>query len=572
MMNEVDGKSHKVIQGISANPGIAVGKVVCLDNKRRKVLPNAISADEVDIHLDAFERGRRILVKELSDMVEYLDANSAAIIETQKQIVLDAEIEKRVKSVIKDELLSGDYAIYKTFCDFIERLKESGSELFRQRIVDLENLRDRFIDIVCKDEQNLSIEKGTILVVNELSPTELVALHSEGLVGLVMERGGVTSHASLIAQSLEIPCIVSAKNATSKAFEVKAILDGREGQLILSPDSDLLEEYKLKLLKYKKNQKRLLKNINEPSITKSGTEFFLSANLEFASEIAQLKKYNATDIGLLRTEGLLFRNKTSFDEQLKFYESILSSTDGTVTFRLFDVGGDKLNSKIPAEANPFLGWRGIRMLLDEKDLLETQLKSLLICAGKYKGRVKILIPMISVEEEVLQIKERIVDIHKELSNLGNKIDEQVSIGAMIEVPSAALNAENLAKHLDFMSIGTNDLTQYTLAVDRGNEKICSLYQQQHPSIWKLIKITAEAAEKTDTELAVCGELAGSVLGACGLIGSGIMNLSMISSAIPKVKEELISHEDSEFKELSESFLAASNTTKIKEIFEHWRIH
>ena len=572
MMNEVDGKSHKVIQGISANPGIAVGKVVCLDNKRRKVLPNAISADEVDIHLDAFERGRRILVKELSDMVEYLDANSAAIIETQKQIVLDAEIEKRVKSVIKDELLSGDYAIYKTFCDFIERLKESGSELFRQRIVDLENLRDRFIDIVCKDEQNLSIEKGTILVVNELSPTELVALHSEGLVGLVMERGGVTSHASLIAQSLEIPCIVSAKNATSKAFEVKAILDGREGQLILSPDSDLLEEYKLKLLKYKKNQKRLLKNINEPSITKSGTEFFLSANLEFASEIAQLKKYNATDIGLLRTEGLLFRNKTSFDEQLKFYESILSSTDGTVTFRLFDVGGDKLNSKIPAEANPFLGWRGIRMLLDEKDLLDTQLKSLLICAGKYKGRVKILIPMISVEEEVLQIKERIVDIHKELSNLGNKIDEQVSIGAMIEVPSAALNAENLAKHLDFMSIGTNDLTQYTLAVDRGNEKICSLYQQQHPSIWKLIKITAEAAEKTDTELAVCGELAGSVLGACGLIGSGIMNLSMISSAIPKVKEELISHEDSEFKELSESFLAASNTTKIKEIFEHWRIH
>jgi phosphotransferase system enzyme I (PtsI) len=572
MMNEVDGKSHKVIQGISANPGIAVGKVVCLDNKRRKVLPNAISADEVDIHLDAFERGRRILVKELSDMVEYLDANSAAIIETQKQIVLDAEIEKRVKSVIKDELLSGDYAIYKTFCDFIERLKESGSELFRQRIVDLENLRDRFIDIVCKDEQNLSIEKGTILVVNELSPTELVALHSEGLVGLVMERGGVTSHASLIAQSLEIPCIVSAKNATSKAFEVKAILDGREGQLILSPDSDLLEEYKLKLLKYKKNQKRLLKNINEPSITKSGTEFFLSANLEFASEIAQLKKYNATDIGLLRTEGLLFRNKTSFDEQLKFYESILSSTDGTVTFRLFDVGGDKLNSKIPAEANPFLGWRGIRMLLDEKDLLDTQLKSLLICAGKYKGRVKILIPMISVEEEVLQIKQRIVDIHKELSNLGNKIDEQVSIGAMIEVPSAALNAENLAKHLDFMSIGTNDLTQYTLAVDRGNEKICSLYQQQHPSIWKLIKITAEAAEKTDTELAVCGELAGSVLGACGLIGSGIMNLSMISSAIPKVKEELISHEDSEFKELSESFLAASNTTKIKEIFEHWRIH
>jgi phosphotransferase system enzyme I (PtsI) len=571
-MSKVESIDHKVISGISANSGIAIGNIVCINSNRRKVLPKSISETEVDTHLKIFKDGRSALLDELSGMLDYLDEQSGSIIDTQKQIVLDSEVEKRVESLIKNELLSSDFAVYKTFCDFIERLKESGSELFRQRIVDLENLRDRFIDVICDDDNSFSVKKGTILVTKELSPTELVSLHAEGLSGLVMEKGGITSHAALIAQSLEIPCIVSAKSATSKAFNTKGVLDGREGVLILDPEKELLDSYKSKLKKFKRAQKRLLDNINEPSETKSGTEFFLSANIEFESELNQLKKYNATNIGLLRTEGLLFSNKTAFDEQVRFYESVLSATEGSVTFRLFDVGGDKLNAKIPEEANPFLGWRGIRMLLDEKELLETQLKALLICAGKNKGRVKILVPMISVEEEIIALKDIIEELQNKLRNEGIKIDEKVALGAMIEVPSAALNAKNLAEHLDFMSIGTNDLTQYTMAVDRGNEKICSLYQQQHPAIWELIKITVEAAVKTNTEIAVCGELAGNVLGACGLVGLGIRNLSMIPNAIPRIKEELISHNDSEFNELAESFLAASNTTQIKKIFEDWRVH
>ena len=571
-MTESEIKEHKIIKGVSANSGIAIGNVVCVDSKRKKVLPKSISESEIDTHIEYFFKGRDTLVEELSQMLNYLDANSSDIIETQKQIILDAEIENRVQKIIREELLSSDFAIYRTFCDFIERLKESGSELFRQRIVDLENLRDRFIDVICNDKNTLNIKKGTILVTKELSPTELVSLHENGLGGLVMEKGGVTSHAALIAQSLEIPCIVSSKNATSKASNGKAILDGREGILILDPDKAQLDEYRNKLRKIKRTQKRLLKNISEPSITKSGTEFSLSANIEFASELASLKKYNAKNIGLVRTEGLLFSGKISFDEQVRFYESVLAGVESTVTFRLFDVGGDKLNSKLPEEANPFLGWRGIRMLLDEEELLETQLKALLTCAGKNKGRVKILVPMVSVEEEIIRLRSIISSLKKGLQNDGIEVEQNTLLGAMIEVPSAALNAKNLAKHLDFMSIGTNDLTQYTLAVDRGNEKICSLYQQQHPSIWSLIKTTADAANSTNTELAVCGELAGNILGACGLIGLGITNLSMISGSIPKVKEELISHDDAEFKKLSETFLASSNTTQVKEAFEEWRIH
>ncbi|MEP1151503.1 MAG: phosphoenolpyruvate--protein phosphotransferase [Balneola sp.] len=571
-MTRGEATDQNIIYGISANTGIAIGEVVSVDSKRKKVLPKAIEASEIEQHLEHFQKGRDVVLAELSDMLSYLDANSAAIIDTQKQIILDAEIENRVHKIIKEELLSCDFAIYRTFCDFIERLKESGSELFRQRIVDLENLRDRFIDAICNDEKSLKIKKGTILVTKELSPTELVSLHENGLSGLVMEKGGVTSHAALIAQSLEIPCIVSAKNATAKVHNGKAILDGREGMLILDPDDDELAKYKAKLKKIKRTQQRLLKNISEPSVTKSGTEFSLSANIEFESELAQLEKYNAKDIGLLRTEGLLFSNKTSFEEQTRFYESVLKGVEGTVTFRLFDVGGDKLSAKLPSEANPFLGWRGIRMLLDETELLETQLKALLTCAGKNKNRVKILVPMISVEEEILELKEIIDSLQKKLMVEGVEIDEEIALGAMIEVPSAALNAENLAQHLDFMSIGTNDLTQYTMAVDRGNERICSLYQQQHPAVWSLINTTAAAAKKTNTELSVCGELAGDILGACGLVGLGVTNLSMISGSIPKVKEELISHKDAEFESLAETFLAASNTKQLKEAFEDWRIH
>ncbi len=571
-MNEPNAGTSKTIKGIPASPGIAIGKVVCVDNKRRKVLPRSIQASEIESQLAQFQRARDTIVAELGDMLNYLKTESSAIIETQKQIVIDIEIEKRVSAAIREELLSCDFAVYRTFCDFIERLKESGSELFQQRIIDLENLKDRFIDVICGNEASLEIEAGTILVTKELSPTELVSLHEKGLSGLVMEKGGVTSHAVLIAQSLDIPCVVNAKDAIKRAANEKAVLNGREGILILEPGKNELKVYQTKLRKLKKTQKRLLKNISEPSVSKSGTEFLLAANIEFESEIKFLKKYNAGHIGLLRTEGLLFSNKISYEEQTGFYESVLKGVDGTVTFRLFDVGGDKLNAKLPQEANPFLGWRGIRMLLDEENLLENQLKAILTCAGKNKGRVKILIPMISILEEVRAVKNVVQRIQNELSESGTEIDEHVAIGAMIEVPGAALHAEQLAAELDFMSIGTNDLTQYTLAVDRGNEKISGLYQQQHPSIWKLIKATAEAAHKVNTELAVCGELAGDVLGACGLFGMGIKNLSMIASSIPKVKEELISHTDEEFKQFADICISAATTTQIKEAFEDWRIH
>ncbi|WP_018128204.1 phosphoenolpyruvate--protein phosphotransferase [Balneola vulgaris] len=571
-MSNMDVEALQTIDGISASPGIAIGELVPLDNTRRKVLPKEITSADCELHKQAFVKARTTLVSELDEMLGYLDSTSRSIIETQKQIALDLEIERKVVDVIENKLMSGDYAVYHTFCEFIERLKESGSELFQQRIVDLENLRDRFIDHMCKEDNEIKLKKGDILVAKDLSPTELVSYHESGLSGIVMERGGVTSHAALIAQSLQIPCVVNAPNALRKSKKGTAILDGREGKLILNPDDEALDYYKKKLKKLKRSQKRLLKNLSEPNKTKSNTSFNLAANIEFESELGNLKKYNAEQIGLLRTEGLLFQNKISNEEQTSFYESVLKSVKGEVTVRLFDVGGDKIDSRIAEEANPFLGWRGIRMLLDEKTLLRNQLKALLTCSGFHKGRLKILVPMISMLEEVIQFKTLLEQVRSELEDEGIETDADLKIGVMIEVPSAALMAEEIAKEVDFMSIGTNDLTQYTLAVDRGNEKICGLYQQQHPALWKLIKVVVDAGESTNTEVTVCGELAGDVLGACGLYGLGVRNLSMITASIPKVKEELISHIDKDFGELAQYFLNANTTEEIKAKFEEWRLH
>ncbi len=572
MMSSKSQSLGNVIAGISASEGIAIGKVHVLDKKKRQVVPKSIQVSHVNHHKENFKKARQLLTQELDDMLTHLDRTSAEIIESQKHIALDPEIERRVFEIIEVDFLSVDYAVYTTYCLFIEKLKESGSELFQQRIIDLEDLRDRLVDLVCDDSKSIEIKKGAIVVAKELSPTELVAMHESGIEGLVMEKGGVTSHAALIAQSLGIPCIVNAKNAISSTKDGKVILDGREGLLILKPTKEEFTFYKAKLSKLKRKRKQLLKNATEPSETKTGTSFSLSANVEFLSEAEQANLYHANGVGLLRTEGLLFSGKISESDQERFYEQLLNGVSGTLVVRLFDVGGDKAGLRHIEEANPFLGWRGIRMLLDERVMFTTQLKALLKVAGKYPGRVKILVPMISVEEEIIEVKRTIEDVQRNLKNTGFEIDIDIPLGIMIEVPSAALIADKLARHVDFFSIGTNDLTQYTLAVDRGNERICSLYQQQHPAIWRLIKITVDAAQANNIGISVCGELAGSPLGASGLLGMGVTDLSMVPISIPKVKEELISHTDMEFRALSEQILDSSSATQVLEIFEEWRIH
>lgn len=557
------------LKGLPGSEGIAIGKVLVLDHKKMKVQPKKIKPEFKEANLKRYAKAKQQFLAELEELANNLDKEAAGILETQKHIVSDMEIEKRINTSIKIDSYSVDFSIYKIFNEFIERLRESGSELFQQRIIDIENIRDRLIALSSKKEKVLEVEKGAILIVSEISPTDLVSFYEKGVSGLIMDKGGVTSHAAIIAHSLNIPCIVSTKVAVQSAiFAKKAIVDAVNGELILDPSKDKLAEFRKRVRKIQRS-KIALRIAKKTSETLDGIPFHLRANIEFPQELSVADQYGAEGIGLLRTEALLYGGiaKKSEAEQDKFYKQILSNSSGPVTIRLFDVGGDKLNTHTPDEANPFLGWRGIRMLLDEKEMLVSQLRAVLKVAGEFPGRIKILVPMVSVFEEIIEVKKIIKQVKKGLVKEGTKIDDSVQIGIMIEVPSAALLAKHLAKEVDFLSIGTNDLTQYTLAVDRGNEQICALYQQHHPAVWQLIKLTKEAADEHEIELSVCGELAGDVLGASCLVGMGINDLSMSPSSIARVKESLVARTSSELKKISEQILVCKTTSEVLEFYK-----
>lgn len=559
------------IQGRSAGSGIAIGKAVIINSESKTIAPTSIRKKEVAHHIERFRESKKNLTAKLEEMSGGLkDTATAEIIDTQQQIIQDPEIEKSVFDIIENKLLSVDFAVYQTYCTFIERLKESGSELFRQRIIDLEDIRDRFIAEVC-DQKNLkSIKKGSIIITREISPTDLVSYYEDGASGLVMEKGGTTAHAAIIAKSLGMPCIVNAKRATKETVkDEKIILNADEGMMILRPSSETVNTYKAKLKAQKKESKLTCSNDFE---TTDGVPFKLMANIEFEAELKNTAKTGSQGIGLLRTEGLLFgkRVRNSPEEQQEFYEQIVAGTEGPVTIRLFDIGGDKNGRRPHKETNPFLGWRGIRLLLDEKKLLRSQLQAILTVAGKHPGQVKILVPMVSVIDEVRQIRNEIEKVQGALLSSGIDIDENIPLGLMVEVPSVALSAYQFAKEVDFMSIGSNDLTQYTLAVDRGNERIHTLFQHYHPSVLKLIKMTVDGAKRADVEVSACGELAGDEIGAACLFGFGIKELSMVPSSVPKINGLLCSKSSEEFNKLASQAIKLSSSEELEQLYGEWK--
>ncbi|MEX2603948.1 MAG: phosphoenolpyruvate--protein phosphotransferase [Gracilimonas sp.] len=558
------------IKGLSAGTGIAIGEAVLIISDSKAVDPSFIKKKEVKKHKAQFSEAKETLLSELKLMSKELkDSGSAEIIDTQLQIIEDPDVQKNVFDIIENKLLSVDFALYQTFSLFIERLKESGSELFRQRIVDLEEIRDRYIALVSDQENIKSVKKGSIIIAREISPTELVSFYEDGAVGLVMEKGGVTSHAAIISKSLGLPCIVSANNATREVEKGdQVILDSAAGILISHPAKTTLKSYQERI---EARAKGAVEKHDGVFATTDGCEFKLLANIEFEAELPKVVENDAKGVGLLRTESLLFghRLRKSEEEQVAFYSKILSGTTGPVTIRLFDIGGDKSGIKVSKEANPFLGWRGIRLLLDEKELLRNQLRAIYKVSGEYQGRIKILVPMISVLDEVHKIKKEMEKIRQELISDGVEIDEKIPLGLMVEVPSVALSAYQFGREVDFFSIGTNDLTQYTMAVDRGNERICDLFQHYHPSVLKLIKLTVEGADKAGIEVSVCGELAGNKIGAACLLGFGIREFSMLPYSIPVIQELLNSRPLKDFQELAKKALELSTAKELEEYFKMW---
>lgn len=571
-----EGNTSIDLTGKAVSSGIGIGPVTILNSKTTTVRPDKIDQEETELHLQKLKDSRKLLLSEYELLRDESHLQSAKdILEAQIQTLKDPEVNKRVQLKIQSERLSVGYAIFSTLNEYIQLLETSAVKWANDRAVDIVAIRDEWVDAVSENRKEISISKGDVIFAEEIPPALMVKISRIKVAAIVMERGGDTSHAVILSQSLRIPCVI---NTHWNRYQVKkgmvVIVDALDGHVIINPDAQQLATYEEKRERDIFRVKESLKWAKEADVTKCGSPFSLRANVEFLEELPKIAAYGAKGIGLLRTETILFETaEFDVEQQIAFYTKMFKATkQESVTIRLFDAGGDKLINDKNSEANPFLGWRGVRMLLDEPQLLKKQLEALYRVSGKFLGRLKILVPMVSRLEEILELKKMAEGVKAELKKQHVKFDEKVPIGIMVEVPSVVMMADKIAAHVDFFSIGTNDLTQYTLAVDRGNEKISALFDSYHPAIWKMIKMSKEAADKHHIPISVCGEMASKPEAAACLLGMGISDLSMNTGAIPNVKAVFCSHTLKEFVDLSEQVLEEDELSGIHQLFSKWKIN
>lgn len=571
MSNQSDS-SELYISGAPACPGIVIGNTSLYQRVRPDVSDAQISDDEAEEHINRFYEALDIAEEELQLLLENTELeDTTTLIQTQIAILKDPELHERVEQEISANNKPVDSAVESIFRSYLQIIQQNHGGTFQNKSVDISDIRDRLLQILHNKRDD--VKEGTILIAQELSPREIISFSNRDIKGLITDRGGTTSHAAIIARSMNIPTVVGTKNATEVInSDVKVVLDGRNGEVVVYPKEETCEKYKSLMEQQSQRQADFKSICKKPSKTSDGKSFSLQANVEFAEELSIANEYQAEGVGLLRTESIYLSRKDfqNIDRQVGFYTSILELTAPySVTIRLFDVGGDKFFGDEDKEQNPFLGWRGIRMLLEQKELLKNQLRAIYKTSANFMGRIRILVPMVSAMEEVNRLKGIIDEVQQELISEGITIDQQIPLGLMVEVPSVAVKADLFASNTDFLSIGTNDLTQYTLAVDRGNERISTLYDQRHPAIWQLIKEVADAGKNNDVPVSVCGELASDPIAACCLMGLGIETLSMNSVVLPSVKQMLRAYSYPEMQQLSEKVLQAATVSDIDNLFSNW---
>lgn len=534
------------INGIAVSAGIKIGKALVSFDKslEEKINEDLISEEEIENLLKYFEIVKAEALDDLNILVkethEKLGSDKAAILEVQKELLNDPIINAEVHKRIIENRYNLERAIKDVIHKFVDQFLNMENEYFRDRASDIKDLGKRLLKIINgkKGILPLNMMGNSILVTDDITPSEAVQLNKGNILAFITKHGGRTSHSVFIARSLKIPAIVGLGDKIDKIEEGNTlIIDGDSGTIIINPETSTIEEFKAKIKD--EEEPNILSSNNSLVVTKDGIQIQITANIANKEEALLAKESGIEGIGLLRTEFLFMnhQNPPSEEEQYLIYKEIASSmNDKPIIFRTFDIGGDKSIpfAKIPKEANPFLGYRGIRISLDNKDLLTTQLKAIL--RASIYGNFMIMFPMISTKQEVKQVNAILNDVKNELELNHVPFDNNIKIGIMIEVPSAAIMAEQLAKEIDFFSIGTNDLIQYTFAADRNNEKVSYLYDSFHPAFIQLLNTTLDGARKSNIPTKICGQMASNLVAIPLLVGLGFKEFSIELSSQYEVKE------------------------------------
>lgn len=564
---------EKHLSGVAVSPGIAIGKVFILNGDVVKVEPYPLRADQVENEVNklvqAVARTRDELQAFRTKTAQRLGEKDAEIFDVHQKLLQDETVLQEIIHRIRSEKISADYLVAETIGKYEASFDNAADEHFRARATDLRDVKQRLIrQIQGREESGLEHILGpVVLVARDLTPSDTITMDREKILGFATELGSRTSHAAILARSLKVPSIVGLADACSNLSSYDTvILDGNSGTLIIHPTSETLSRYKRLQRQFARFESNLARIKKMAARTRDGKDLELAANIEFYEELATAQEYGADGIGLYRTEYLyLLRDELpTEEEQVEEYSRIVKAMNGLpVTIRTFDIGGDKAQRffSILPEANPFLGFRGVRLYARNQAVFLTHIRAIL--RASVHGRVRIMFPMIAGVGEMRYCKSILELAREQLQKEGIPFASDIPIGAMIEVPSAAISADAIARESDFLSIGTNDLIQYTLAVDRGNKYVGYLYRNFDPSVLRLVRDIIRHGHEGGVWVGMCGEMASDPFATMVLIGLGLDEFSVSPVSLLMVKEIIRRVEFDQCKELAREVLAKDNPETIE---------
>jgi len=563
------------LQGLAASPGVAVGRVLRLDERGRHqfyyyTVPASQVSREVSRLLGAFAEARAQLEEIKSRVARELGYEHSYILDAHLMMLEDRGLPVEVEQEIRTRKINAEWAVRDVTDRVINAYKQVSDVYLRERASDIEDVAGRLLTILSgRTEFEVStLDKDVVLVAKDIWPSTIAEFNFNHVLGFATDAGGMTSHAAIIARALRVPAVVGLHDVTRHVRSGDAIaIDGAAGEVTLRPSKGVIRGY----VEKRDAQRRLRPAApSEPAETIDGVRITLRANVELSGEIESLALFGAEGIGLYRSEFIFLHRLPelpSEDEQYEVYRGLAEATgEAGANIRIFDLGGDKLTlDGFEPEQNPALGLRAIRLSLRTEHVFRTQLRAVL--RANLHGRLRVVLPLISTITELREAKRIIAEVKSEMADAGIEHNASLPVGVMIEVPAAALMAELFAREADFLSIGTNDLTQYLLAVDRANENVAHLYQPLHPAVLRTIAHLGRTAQAAEVPLELCGEMAADPVQAVALIGLGIRVLSLAPGSIPQVKNAVRSVEMTSLTDLMSRALKLSSASEVKELLE-----
>ncbi len=564
-----------IVKGLGVSSGVVVGKPFILHSASLQVTERRLADDhEAEAEAERFNQALQITREQLHHLIQESKAKYGkeygAILESHFLILEDEEMIRGTLKIIRNNHINAESALTAVMDKFKNSFLKSNNEYLRERATDIDDVNRRILGNLLGQQKTFAVEEPCIIIADTIKPSDIAGIDRSKIMAFVCETGSTLSHFAIVARSLNIPAVVGIANVTGFVTEHDNLLvDGYSGEVVINPQSETIDRF-IKKAKHAEREAALLESVAKlPCKTKDGRRIQLSANVELPEEVENAVKLGATGIGLYRTEYMLFSERELPDEETQYQEYLKVAQKihpHKLTMRTFDVGGDKIPLEILTskgyvhEDNPMLGWRAIRIALECPEFFTPQIRAMLRLSADY--HIEIMIPMVISIDEVRQAKAIIGQCKSQLKKEKIKFDEQVKVGIMIETPAAAMVADGLAQEVDFFSIGTNDLVQYTLATDRGNPKVAPLYNCFHPAVLQLLHRTIKAAEDHSIHAAMCGEMAGNPYATIFLLGLGLHEFSVLPPVLPKIKKLIRETDCGEAKELADKIL---NMSSIKEI-------